>query len=76
MNEEEIRAEKKADSIREEVRKFEETKRELEEEFKTKHEQLNESINAGYREPEQVENEAQRMFSEMNDGFADIDNRE
>ncbi|XP_065941558.1 uncharacterized protein [Magallana gigas] len=76
VNEEEIRAKKKADSIREEVRKFEETKRELEEEFKTKHEQLNESINAGYRELEQVENEAQRNFSGMNDGFEDVDNCE
>lgn len=58
------------------MRKFEETKRELEEEFKTKHEQLSESINAGYTELEQVENEAHSMLSEMNAGFEDVDNPE
>lgn len=75
VNEEEIRVKNKAHSIREEVLTFEETKGELEEEFKTKHWQLNESIIAGYGELEQVENEAQRMFSGMNDGFEDEDNR-
>ncbi|XP_061190177.1 uncharacterized protein LOC133198039 [Saccostrea echinata] len=79
LNEEEIQARKRADTIREEVQKVEEAKRILEEEFKAKREQLeqlNETIQEGYKELEQAENEVQRMQEEESVGYHDTDNPE
>ncbi|XP_061172483.1 uncharacterized protein LOC133181859 [Saccostrea echinata] len=79
LNEEEIQAWKRADTIRKEVQKVEEAERVLEEECKAKREQLeqlNETIQEGYKELEQAENEVQRMQEEESVGYHDTANQE